>query len=53
MYQHYAKYIFDRCGYIETLALYPAEGISLLDSIPMYCIDMLYDADSNPTGQLS
>lgn len=37
MYQYYAKYIFDRCGYIETLALYPAEGISFLDSIPMYC----------------
>jgi hypothetical protein len=37
MYQHFARYICEKCGYIETLPLYPAEGNSLLDPIPVYC----------------
>ena len=37
MYQHYAKYICEKCGYIETLPLYPAKGICSMDTIPVYC----------------
>ena len=38
MYQHFARYICEKCDYIETLPVYPAEGESeIIDSIKMYC----------------
>lgn len=37
MYQHFARYTCEKCGYIETLPVHPAEGYWPLDTIPVYC----------------
>ena len=38
MYQHFARYICEKCGYLETFPLHPAAGRYMdIDSIPAYC----------------